>query len=80
MLPMCEINEGDQFQNPFLGSGLGSLVWVVIGKNEEEKMIQLQAIKERDASPVGKPIWKKNTDRMINESWRIFNSTNKRRR
>ena len=70
MIPIREINEGDQFQNPFLGSGL---VWVVVGKNEEERMIQLQAIKERVSSPVGKPTWKKNTDRMINENWRVFN-------
>jgi len=70
MLPISEINVGDQFENP-IHRPYG-VTFVVIDINKEEKMIKLQGINNR-AENIGNPFWKKNTDRMISESWRVFN-------
>jgi len=69
MLPIDNIRPGNQFQNPlFRGWGI---VWYVEEVKEKERMIKLQGYSYPTCSPVGTPIWKKNTDRMFSESWRI---------
>ena len=68
MMPITEINKGDLFQNPLTKIN----IYVVIDKNEKERMIKLQAFAEKDMKEIGKPFWKKNTDRMFSEGWRIF--------
>ena len=70
MLPITEINLGDQFENPILRPT--GLTFVVIDIKTDEKMVKIQGIKN-DGQVIGKPIWKKNTDRMFSESWRVFN-------
>jgi hypothetical protein len=70
MLPITEINIGDQFENPILRPA--GLTFVVIDIKADEKMVKIQGIKN-DGQVIGKPIWKKNTDRMFSESWRVFN-------
>lgn len=73
MIPLSEIKIGDLFQDPS-SRGYGKysgLIWVVVDINGKEKMVKLQPHRFTDFTPFGSPLWKKNTDRMISESWRI---------
>jgi len=69
MLPITEIHVGDQYENPFLRPN--GLTFVVLEVNKDEKMIKVQAINQY-AQEIGKAFWKKNTDRMFSENWRVF--------
>ena len=74
MMAMSEINEGDTFSDPKrreLGA-LSGLEWVVIEKDEKENMIRVQAMSTIDGSPFRQPIWKKISDSMFCESWRVY--------
>jgi hypothetical protein len=71
MLPITEINVGDQFENPMLRPD--SLTFIVMKINKLEKMIQVQSFNSKKLKNVGSPFWKKNTDRMFSENWRVFN-------
>ena len=71
MLPITEINVGDQFENPFLRPS--GLTYVVIDINKSEKMAKIQAMDRKSLKNIREPFWKKNTDRMFSESWRVFN-------
>ncbi len=73
MIPMSDIQLGDVFSNP-IHRGYGALSgceWFVTEINPRERMIKLQAMSYKDGKPIGQPVWKRNTDRMISESWRI---------
>jgi len=70
MLPITEINIGDQFENPLLRPS--GLTFVVIDINKSEKMVKVQAI-DQNANLIREPFWKKNTDKMFSENWRVFN-------
>ena len=74
MMPFSEINVGDMFSNPLhRGFGkLSGLEWLVMEKNEKEKMILVQGVSYATMEPVLKPIWKSNKDRMFSEFWRVF--------
>jgi len=69
MLPISQIKEGDYFQNPMFKD---SLWWVVEEVVPSEKMVKVQGYGFNDGNPVGKPFWKKNTDRLFSESWRYL--------
>lgn len=68
MMPINQINIGDMFQNPLFPDGN---IYVVEDINKEEKMIKVQAYSFNSYKPILKPFWKKNTDRMFSENWRI---------
>lgn len=68
MLPIDNIRTGNQFQNPLFPDGV---IFYVEEVNYKEKMIKIQSYSFNSCRPVGKPFWKKNTDRMFNESWRF---------
>ena len=72
MMPIDEINIGDCFSDPMLrGFGKYSgLEWFVIDK--KDGLVKIQAHKYSDGTPYGSPIWKKPTDRMFCESWRLI--------
>jgi hypothetical protein len=69
MMPISEIHIGDIFQNPFLGRD--SLTYCVTDVNKLEHLVQVQPY-DRHCKESGKPFWKKNTDRMFTESWRLL--------
>jgi len=69
MLPVTEIYEGDQYENPLLRPN--GCAFVVIEIDRGEKMIKVQPVNSR-GKLVGKPFWKKNTDKMFSENWRVF--------
>ena len=56
------------FQNPLFPDGN---IYVVEDINKEEKMIKVQAYNFYSFKPILEPFWKKNTDRMFSESWRL---------
>lgn len=68
MLPIDNIRTGNQFQNPLFPDGV---IFCVEEVNYKEKMVKVQPYSFKSCCPFGKPFWKKNTDRMFNESWRI---------
>jgi hypothetical protein len=68
MLPMSEIKNRDQFQNPLFRDGI---IFVVEDINQREKMVKVQAFSIGTCRPIGSPFWKRNTDRMFSESWRF---------
>jgi hypothetical protein len=68
MIPISHIKEGDQFQNPLFGDGV---VFAVVEIEKAEKMVKVQAYSFRTSLPINEPFWKKNTDRIFNESWRF---------
>ena len=68
MIPISQINIGDMFQNPLFPDGN---IYVVEDINKEEKMIKVQAYNFYSFKPILEPFWKKNTDRMFSESWRL---------
>ena len=69
MMPYSEINIGDVYSNP-VHRGFGKhsgLEWVVIDKNDEEKLIRF-----RDTLNKYSTMWKPHTNRMFSESWRLL--------
>jgi hypothetical protein len=69
MLPISQIKVGDMFQNPmFRGTGV---IFAVEEIELKEKMVKIQSYSYKDYKPIMHPFWKKNTDRMFNESWRM---------
>jgi hypothetical protein len=74
MMPMKEINIGDVYENPLLYPN--GLMWIVVEKNDKDKMVKVQAVSSVNSKEVGKPIWKRNSDRMFSESWRTLNMAN----
>lgn len=76
MMPYKTINVGDMFSNPMhRGFGkLSGMEWVVVAKDDDEKMIQIQGVRYSTGEPYGSPMWKSYRDRMFCESWRIFRS------
>jgi len=71
MLPISEINIGDQFENPVHRPW--GLAFIVLDINQDEKMVKVIAFDRTTQKNVREPFWKKNTDRMFCESWRVFN-------
>lgn len=69
MMPISEIHIGDQYEDPFTRPY--GLTFIVININKKEKMVQVQAV-NASGKDIGKPFWKKNTDKMFNENWRVF--------
>jgi hypothetical protein len=67
MLPISKISEGDTFQNPLFPDGV---IFFVEEIDQTEKMVKVQCYGSK-ANPIGKPFWKRNTDRMFSESWRF---------
>lgn len=80
MIPICEIKEGDLFANPlWTNANSQGVIYRVEKVNSAEKMVLVQGYGGKDLGTVGKPFWKRNTDRMFSESWRhIFSRTEKR--
>lgn len=74
MLPISKINIDDQFENPLLQPY--GLTFIVLDIDKDEKMVKLQSFNRSASENVGKPIWKRNTDRMFCEAWRVFNMEN----
>lgn len=74
MMPFSEINIYDKFQNPMhRGFGeLSGLEWMVIEKNEKEKLVKVQGCSYATGDLIGAPIWKKPSDRMFSDSWKVF--------
>ena len=71
MMPYKDIKIGSTFSNP-LHRGYGSLsgLWFhVIDKNDDEKMIKIQAASFATGLPFGKPFWKSYRDRMFSLAW-----------
>ncbi len=62
MRPMSDINIGDVYTIGWPHT----LEWVVLEKDNKEKVVQVQAINYRGPSNLNYPIWKKNTDRLFN--------------
>ena len=69
MIPISQIKEGQQFKNPMFKD---SLIFFVEEVNSEEKMIKIQSYSFQSCLPIGPAFWKKNTDRMFSESWRLI--------
>ena len=57
MKPYSTIRVMDVYKNPMTASE-----WLVTGKNDEEKLVQLVLM---TASGDSQPIWKRNTDRVF---------------
>ena len=73
MIPISQIKVGDVFSNPLfrnLGK-LSGIEWRVVEIEKDDKLIKLQAHSYESCLPFGIPVWKRNTDRIISESWRI---------
>lgn len=72
MMPLSEINIGDVFSNPMhRGFGnLSGLEWYVADK--KDGMVKMQPMSYFGDTTVLKPIWKRNSDRMFSESWRVL--------
>ena len=68
MIPMSQIKQGDQFQNPLFRDGV---VFAVVETEKAEKMVKVQAYSFRTGKRINEPFWKKNTDRMFSELWRF---------
>lgn len=68
MLPISQIHQGDQFQNPLFNDGV---IFVVEEVVKEEKLVKVQGWSFIGLKPVGSPFWKKSSDRLFSESWRI---------
>lgn len=62
MRPFSDINTGDVYQNIILGPN--SLEFMVVNKNKDDKMIEVVGV-SGPGNLVGKPFWKKNTDRLF---------------
>ena len=72
MIPISEIKEGDIFSNPaYAGYAAAGVLYRVERVNTAEKMVLIQAYAANTCSPVLKPFWKSNKDRMFSESWRF---------
>lgn len=69
MMPISEIHVGDQYENPLFRPD--GVTYVVLEVNKSEKMVKVQAV-DKYAREIGKPFWKKSTDKMFSESWRVF--------
>jgi hypothetical protein len=75
MMPYSEICIGDMFSNP-LHRGCGKysgLEWVVMEK--KEGMIKVQGVSFATGECMGSAIWKKPSDRMFSENWRVFSNS-----
>lgn len=73
MMPFSEINLHDVYSNPMhrdYGS-LSGLEYVVVEKNESERLVKVQPVAFSTGKPFGKPMWKKSSDRMFSEAWRV---------
>ena len=71
MIPISQIQTGDLFSNPlFSNTTVPGLVYRVEDVNADEKMLLVQAYSGIDQKIIGKPFWKRNTDRIFSESWR----------
>jgi hypothetical protein len=73
MLPISEIKEGDLFTNPlFVNTNQPGNIYRVEKVNVSEKMVCVQCYSGSEMKPIGRPFWKKNTDRMFSEDWRFI--------
>lgn len=68
-MPIDKINVGDQYQNPMFRDGV---IFVVEEVSAKDRMVKVQSYSFQACKPFMKPFWKKNTDRMFSESWRIM--------
>jgi hypothetical protein len=69
MMPISEIHVGDQYENPLFRPH--GVTFIVLEVNKRERMVKVQAI-DKHGRMIDKPFWKRNTDRMFDESWRVF--------
>ena len=67
MMPFSRINTGDVYRNWISGSE-----WVVVEKDEGEKMVKVMMMYTKLPPALNKGIWKKATDRMFCESNRVL--------
>lgn len=81
MIPYNQINISDTFSNPlYRGFGANSGIhFVVVEKNDDDKMVKVQPVDHKTLEPFGACIWKRHTDRMFSESWRDLNSIRKKK-
>jgi hypothetical protein len=70
MMPFSKINVGDMYVNP-MHSGDGC-EYIVLEKEEKEKMILVQSVSPKTGEAILQPFWKKNSDRIFQESWRVL--------
>ena len=66
MIPISQIKIGDMFQNPLFPNGN-----IYIVEDIKGKMIKVQAYNFYSFRPISRPFWKKNTDQMFSESWKL---------
>ena len=73
MLLISEIHERDIFANPLWRTynPPGNL-YRVEQINFEEKLVRVQTYGGSNMKPILKPFWKKSTDKMFSESWRLL--------
>ena len=69
MLPISEIYVGDQYENPLFRPN--GVTYVVVAVDKTTKMVKVQAVNPFKGV-IGKPFWRRNTDRMFSEDWRVF--------
>jgi hypothetical protein len=69
MMPISEIHVGDQYENPLFRPD--GVTYIVLEVNKVEKMVKVQAV-DKHGKMLLKPFWKRNTDRMFSEDWRVF--------
>jgi hypothetical protein len=63
MRPYSEIHIGDIYSRPN-----GTIDWVVVNKNDNEKMIELECSYSNPSFP--KTVWKRNSDSLF--AYRVF--------
>lgn len=72
MLPISEIHEGDVFTNPVWRYCNPPGNFYYIDKiNVKEKLVRVQTYGGSNMKPILKPFWKKSTDKMFSEIWRM---------
>jgi len=69
MIPYSEIKIGDIFSDPYYRFREGYMLYIVLDKNDEEKMIKIQTRGVFD-NYVGRPFWVKSSNDIFCESWR----------
>lgn len=70
MIPISKIKVSDQFQNPMFAPE--DVIYMVEDIDAKEKVVLIQGYSAQSAVPISSPFWKRNTDRIFSESWRVF--------
>jgi len=72
-MPISKIKVGDMFTNPLWADGdlVTGNIYVVEEINTKEKLVKVQTYNSRTMKPFMKPFWKRSSDRMFSEDWRL---------